>query len=255
MPTYSYDEEQPRVGLRKALRWGEYFFLVTGFLCLAVVLFTMAQSSVYQSFENYRLEQNLNGREATIAGYVRSFFGEVNEAPMDADKRVAEAPNEKEESRPQPAARIIPEVPPGDVVGRIEIPRLGISAIVREGVDHKTLGRAVGHVPSTALPGASGNVAVAAHRDTFFRPVRDIRKGDVIRMVTDHGTYEYHVESMKIVTPRDVEVLDPTKQPMMTLVTCYPFNYIGSAPKRFIVRARQVTAEAQNREHGSQQGS
>ena len=128
------------------------------------------------------------------------------------------------------------------IVGRIEIPRLNLTAMVREGVDGETLGLAVGHVPYSALPGHAGNVAVAAHRDTFFRPVRGIRKGDLIRMVTESGTFEYEVESTKVVMPSNVEVLNATAERSITLVTCYPFNYVGAAPKRFIVRARQISA-------------
>ncbi|MEP6537900.1 MAG: class D sortase, partial [Bryobacteraceae bacterium] len=130
------------------------------------------------------------------------------------------------------------------LVGRVEIPRLDISAIVREGVDTATLSKAVGHVPSTPRPGSGGNVAIAAHRDTYFRNVRYIRNGDKIRMVTPKGTYDYVVDSLKIVNPTEVDVLAPTAEPALTMVTCYPFNYIGAAPKRFIVRARQVDTES-----------
>jgi sortase A len=136
----------------------------------------------------------------------------------------------------------------GAPVGRVVIPRLNITAVVRSGVDDKTLKRAVGHVPTTALPGRPGNVGLAAHRDTFFRNLRGVRKGDLIRMITPGGEYDYRVESTKIVTPKNVEVLNPTKENALTLVTCYPFNYVGSAPKRFIVRAKQIrrTEEAQS---------
>lgn len=129
---------------------------------------------------------------------------------------------------------------PGSTIGRMEIPRLRIDAIVRSGVDNGTLKRAVGHVPSTALPGSPGNVGLAAHRDTFFRNLKGVKKGDLIRMITPEGAFDYRVESTRIVTPKNIEVLYPTKENALTLVTCYPFNYVGSAPKRFIVRARQV---------------
>jgi sortase A len=140
-----------------------------------------------------------------------------------------------------------------ELVGRIEIPRLNISAVVREGADHKTLKNAAGHLPGTPLPGQQGNVAIAAHRDTFFRALKGVRKGDEISVVTPSGTFEYQVESMKIVLPTNVEVIEPTKESALTLITCYPFYYVGSAPKRFIVRARQIATEAQNEE--SQTGS
>jgi sortase A len=123
------------------------------------------------------------------------------------------------------------------VIGRIEIPRLRLSAMTREGADAATLRRGVGHVPSTALPGEEGNAAFAAHRDTFFRKLRDIREGDEIVVTTLTGRHRYVVSELRVVDPRDVSVLEPTPHPVLTLVTCYPFNYIGPAPERFIVRA------------------
>lgn len=126
------------------------------------------------------------------------------------------------------------------LVGRIEIPRLGLSAIVREGVDDRTLSRAVGHVPETALPGGAGNIALAGHRDTFFRPLRQIRTGDRIRISTPDGDFSYVVRDTRVVAPTEMSVLDPTPEPTLTLITCYPFNYVGAAPNRFIVRAQAV---------------
>ena len=122
-------------------------------------------------------------------------------------------------------------------IGRIEIPRLSLSVMTREGADAATLRRAVGHVPSTALPGEPGNAAFAGHRDTFFRKLRDVRKGDEIVFTTSAGTHRYVVNELRVVQPSDVSVLEPTASPVLTLVTCYPFNYIGPAPERFIVRA------------------
>jgi sortase A len=122
-------------------------------------------------------------------------------------------------------------------MGRIEIPRLGVSAVIRAGSDARTLRLAVGYVTGTSLPGEDGNIGLAAHRDTFFRRLRDIRADDEIRLVTPEGTYSYIVERTHIVGPRDTWVLGRTAEPALTLVTCYPFNYVGSAPQRFIVRA------------------
>jgi sortase A len=126
---------------------------------------------------------------------------------------------------------------PGSTIGRIEIPRLGVTAIVRAGSDARTLQLAVGHIPGTAYPGEPGNVGLAGHRDTFFRQLRDIRPDDVIEMVTSEGRFTYRVQRTDVVQPSDVWVLDPTREPSLTLVTCYPFSYIGTAPERFIVRA------------------
>jgi len=127
-------------------------------------------------------------------------------------------------------------------VGRIEIPRLGVSAIVREGDDISTLRRSVGHIPDTVLPGESGNSGFAGHRDTFFRGLRDARAGDRITVTTADATLNYVIRNTRIVEPDDVSVLNPTPGQTLTLVTCYPFSYIGAAPKRFIVRA-EMTAD------------
>ena len=128
----------------------------------------------------------------------------------------------------------------GSLVGKIEIHRLGISAIVKEGVDGRTLGLAVGHIPSTALPGETGNIGVAAHRDTLFRNLKDVRQNDEITLTTMAGTYEYRVVSFRVVNPSDVFVLSSSEEKILTLVTCYPFYFVGNAPKRFVVRAVQV---------------
>jgi sortase A len=118
-----------------------------------------------------------------------------------------------------------------------------LSKVVVEGDDATDLQLAPGHIPGTALPGEHGNVGIAGHRDTFFRPLQFIREGDIIALATPNGTYRYRVISTEIVTPDDVQVLDPTKTDVLTLVTCYPFYFVGSAPKRFIVRADRSMPE------------
>lgn len=127
------------------------------------------------------------------------------------------------------------------LVGRIEIPRLKISAVVAEGTAEGTLDRAVGHVPSTVFPGESGNVGLAGHRDTFFRRLKNVKRGDRIRVTTPDGVFRYRVESTDVVMPQRSDVLQVAGPPQLVLVTCYPFRWIGSAPKRFIVTARQVS--------------
>jgi sortase A len=134
----------------------------------------------------------------------------------------------------------------GSLVGRLEIPRLGLSVIAFEGTDGPVLDRGAGHLIGSALPGDSGNAVFAAHRDTFFRELRNIHKDDVINAVTSKGTRRYRVESIDIVQPTQTAVLDPTAEPVLTLVTCYPFQYIGNAPQRFIVRARQVSLSSES---------
>ncbi|HZU25717.1 MAG TPA: class D sortase [Bryobacteraceae bacterium] len=142
------------------------------------------------------------------------------------------------EERPQAQA---PRVRPGQELGRIVIPRLHVATPIFEGADEAELKRGAGHVPSTALPGADGNVAIAAHRDKFFRALRNIRAKDEITLDTPHGVYHYVVRRTEIVTPKDVRVLRPTPDPELTLVTCYPFYYVGHAPKRFIVHAERAS--------------
>jgi sortase A len=124
-------------------------------------------------------------------------------------------------------------------LGRIEINSLGLTAMIQEGTSAQTLQRGVGHITGTAQLGKSGNVGLAAHRDTFFRKLRNIHEGEEITLTTLNGAYKYRVELISIVEPEDSAVLRNTGENILTLVTCYPFNYIGSAPKRFIVRAKE----------------
>jgi sortase A len=128
-------------------------------------------------------------------------------------------------------------VVPEGLIGRLEIPRLDLSVIVMEGDDEATLTHAAGHLRGTALPWENGNAAIAAHRDTFFRPLKDVRCGDEIRVTSAHGVFLYRVRDTRIVAPDDLSVLAPARGRALTLVTCYPFYYIGAAPKRFIVWA------------------
>ena len=136
---------------------------------------------------------------------------------------------------------LAPIIGPDGLIGRMEVPRLSLSVIVIEGTDKPTLRRAAGHIVGTGLPGRPGNIGIAAHRDTFFRPLRNIRLEDVITLTTLRGEYRYRVVSTKVVSPESVEVLKPDGNEILTLVTCYPFYFVGPAPNRFIVRAERVT--------------
>jgi sortase A len=128
----------------------------------------------------------------------------------------------------------------GGAIGEMEVPRLGLKAIFVQGDSPRILRRAVGHISGTALPGEWGNVVLTGHRDTFFRPLRNIRQGDAITVTTVEGDFQYQVESVAVVPPSDVQVLQPSSQRTLTLITCFPFYYVGPAPKRFIVHARQI---------------
>ena len=139
-----------------------------------------------------------------------------------------------------------PHVPiSGEVLGQIRIPRLNLQAIIVEGDSREVLDKAVGHLPGTAMPGEWGNVALAGHRDRLFRPLRDIREGDSIAIEWQGSFIEYEVVSTFVVPPTATDVLQSTNQRELTLITCFPFNYVGAAPNRFIVRAREVARRAE----------
>lgn len=146
----------------------------------------------------------------------------------------------------EPGATIADDAPTraGAVMGRLEIKPIGLSVPVLQSYDPTTLIRGVGHVPGTAVPGGLGNMVLAGHRDTFFRPLRNVKVGMEIQVATHEGTYRYAIDSTEIVTPDRVEILDVGERPEMTLITCYPFEFIGAAPKRFIVHAHLLSAEA-----------
>jgi len=133
----------------------------------------------------------------------------------------------------------------GNVIGEIQVPRLGLKAMVVQGDSAANLRRAVGHLSKSALPGEWGNVALAGHRDTFFRPLRDIRLGDEIRFKTRERSFEYRVESIEVVAPTDIRVLESATGHELTLLTCFPFHYVGPAPKRLVVRAQEVDRSVQ----------
>lgn len=133
---------------------------------------------------------------------------------------------------------------PGAWVARLEVPSVKLATTVLEGTDDGTLSRGSGHIEDTPFPGETGNVGIAGHRDTVFRPLRHIHPGDALDLTTADRVYRYRISKTLIVGPDDVYVLDPTDHPTLTLVTCYPFDFIGHAPRRFIVQATLVSDEA-----------
>lgn len=135
------------------------------------------------------------------------------------------------------------EARPGRAFGRIELPDRGYAALVAEGVDAATLQLAVGHLPGTAFPGERGNVALAGHRDSFFQVLKDLGTNDVLVFRTPDGVFRYRIEWRSVLEPSRTDVIEPAAaEPVLTLVTCYPFGYIGRAPLRYVVRARQIPA-------------
>jgi sortase A len=129
------------------------------------------------------------------------------------------------------------------VMGRLEIHSIGLTVPILDGFDPSDLRKGVGHIHGTAMPGGLGNMALAGHRDTFFRPLRNIRQGMIASVFTADGRYDYVIDSTSIVDPDKVSVLAIRDVPEMTLITCYPFDYIGSAPHRFIARAHLKSIE------------
>jgi sortase A len=204
-----------KASLRRSLKWAQRVLLACAVLLLGYTGFALVDAWIFQRRESRDLDRLLRDRRA---------------ASQAAQKPVPSTP---------PAATETTE--PGVLIGRIEIPRLLLSVVVIEGIDRTNLRRAVGHVPGTALPGRPGNVGLAGHRDTFFRPLKDLRVKDEILFSTLKGNFRYLVVSLTIVDPDDVGVLASSAENVLTLVTCYPFYYVGPAPQRFIVRARQVS--------------
>ena len=147
-----------------------------------------------------------------------------------------------EEPEPAPA--------PGEVVGRIRIPRVGIDLAVFEGVTADILGKGPGHVPGTALPTKGSNCVITAHRDSFFRRLAGVRAGDAVFLSGDGGEREYRLANRRVVLPTEVSVLEPTEEEQVTLVTCYPFRWIGPAPYRVVWQALPVASNARREATG-----
>lgn len=190
--------------LRSRLRWtGRALFAVSAIL-LGYVALVLVQAEISQSKAGQYLEHRV---------------------PQDS-------PRAERESAYPPAE--------GDILGRIKIPRLGLSAAILEGTKSRTLRLGVGHIRGTAIPGKPGNSAIAGHRDIFFRSLKGIQPNDEIQIETGDGATRYAVEWARIVAPEDISVLGSTSESALTLVTCYPFYFIGAAPRRFVVRAHKI---------------
>jgi sortase A len=188
----------------RLLRWTQRLLFITGALALGYVRFTLLDARLYQ------------------VSAKRSLEGQIHQE------------REHHESQPKPALKT------GDVLGRVDIPRLGISVAVLQGTSSRTLRLGAGHIEGTPLPGDTGNSGIAGHRDTFFRELKDVRENDEIQLQTPTELIHYEVDWLKVVDPDDITVLEPSPSgSTLTLVTCYPFYFVGSAPKRFVVRAHK----------------
>ena len=192
-----------RTRAQELLGWSQRLLFITGILALGYVGFILLDARLYQVSAKRSLENQI----------------QLEKQPH--------------ELRPKAAIKA------GDVLGRLDIPRLGLSVAVVQGTSSRTLRRGTGHIEGTPLPGEAGNSGIAGHRDTFFRGLKDIRKNDEIQLQTATGLFRYEVDWVKTVAPDDLSVLAPTSESAITLVTCYPFYFVGPAPKRFIVRAHK----------------
>ena len=187
----------------RLLRWIQRLLFITGTLLLGYVGFTLLETRLYQVSAKRSLE------------------------------------NEIRDEKERPQAQSKPPVRKGDVLGRMDIPRLGMSVAVLQGTSSRVLRLGIGHIAGTPLPGEDGNIGIAGHRDTFFRGLKDIRKNDEIQLQTASGLSRYTVDWAKVVANDDQSVLAPSNESALTLVTCYPFYFVGPAPKRFVVRAHK----------------
>lgn len=193
----------PRARNQRLLRWTQRLLFITGILLLGYVGFTLLEARLYQVSAKRSLDNQI------------------------------QVENERPQTQPKPPVR------KGDVLGRMDIPRLGMSIAVLQGTSSRVLRLGIGHIAGTALPGEDGNVGIAGHRDTFFRGLKDIRKNDDIQLQTASGLSRYQVDWAKVVANDDQSVLAPSAESALTLVTCYPFYFVGPAPKRFVVRAHK----------------
>ena len=200
---------------RPSRRWPERVLFVLGFLLIGLWFKHDTEARAFRSAETPKLDA-----ERMRGAFVAATTQEPSKEPW------------------------CPRTLESGVFGRIEIPRLGISALIAEGTEPAQLDRAVGHISATVFPGQSGNCALAGHRDSFLRGLGGVRENDIIRIDTLQGTYTYLVEWSRVVGPHRVDVLDSTAAPSLTLVTCYPFQFVGPAPERFVVRAKLVEPTA-----------
>ena len=206
---------------------------------MKVVIMPAAQRSLGWSF--VWIQRGLFAAAIVMLGYCAFVMADTWMFQREASRELIQ-PREEQSDAATPHAPAIapPALAIKGLIGRIEIARLGLSVVVVEGTSAHTLRRAAGHIEGTALPGEQGNVGISGHRDTLFRPLKDIHQDDLIMVTTPAGEYRYRVVSMKVVNPEDTSVLNSDGSDILTLVTCYPFYFVGPAPDRFVVRAERV---------------
>jgi LPXTG-site transpeptidase (sortase) family protein len=220
--------------LRRIACWAERALWALGLSLLGYWGYSQAAIR----FEQARLEESLFGGKLATEAVAENDWFTAHLASTAADPATTTA------DLASTTASNASLLAPGTLIALIEIPRVHVRAMVVEGVDTKSLERAAGHLPGTALPGTPGNSVMAAHRDTLFAGLRHVRLGDLIILRTDEREFSYQVSGIDVVTPRSLHVLDPTSHPSLTLITCFPFDFVGPAPMRFVVSATEMSAAA-----------
>jgi len=207
---------------RPLLKLTANLLILAGTASLLVFAWAMLDGAYYQYTQKLQFEKDVAGGDPGIA------------------KEISVAG-----ARPQPISgfRLLPSLTKlvkrdPLLIGKLEAPRIGLNVMVREGVDEGTLRRAAGHLPSTALPGEPGNLVILGHRDTFFRSLRELEQGDVVTVSTAQGHFTYEIESIQVVDPGGIQLSAPNSDAVATFITCFPFDYVGPAPRRFVARAR-----------------
>ena len=202
---------------RRWIRWTRRLFFIASILAFGYVGYTLLDASLYQASAKRSLQTQIRAEKEHKA--IPSEAGFVSEPAVG---RQGDELGHLD-----------------DAIGRLDIPRLGMSVAILRGTNWQMLRLGAGHVEGTPLPGEGGNSGIAGHRDTFFRELKDIRRDDEIQFQTATGLYHYKVDWMAVVAPDDTSVLAPSTDSELTLVTCFPFEFLGSAPKRFVVRAHR----------------
>jgi sortase A len=250
-----FETRPPRPAWKRRL---EAALWIAGVVTLTIVGWGWIDARLYQARQERLFEEALQAAVEPAAG------GEAApREPAAADPSDGVSPERVQPAEPAPGAQpsrepaaaatrreratsrpAEPRAASGPLLARLTVPRLDMSVMVAPGLDSRTLRRAAGHITGTAPVGSGGNVGLAGHRDSFFRPLRHVRVGDEIVLTTPEAVSTYRVEWTEVVTPEATEVLRPTPYPALTLVTCYPFTYVGTAPDRLVVRARLVESRA-----------
>lgn len=236
----------------KVLRNFERFLVFSGVVAIAIYASSQASARLSQAYDRWAFDQVLKGRQASIGGFIedgwetlvsRIFLTGSSETKASntlAGETLWDPGTPAQENWSPARIRAYRESlaqQAGAPLARLEIPSVGLSVMVREGTDSWTLNRGAGHIEGTSMPDGSGTVGIAAHRDGYFRDLQNISENDPIVLTTLQGTYYYRVGKTSIVDPSDMSVLNNTGGKSLVLVTCYPFYYVGSAPKRFVVTA------------------